>query len=109
MSKPPLKLADECVGGCRVHIDGFPYPCRPRSCVRFVEMGPPREESASLPPTGAALLAALKAAGGSLPYSDPARTVSGLTALRHRGLARVVPRTRTTGARVALTPAGEAL
>ena len=42
-----------------------------------------------LPPTAEALLRALRDAGGSLPYRDARVTTSGLTALRHRGLARV--------------------
>jgi hypothetical protein len=43
-----------------------------------------------IPATAAALLADLNAAGGSIPYRDPRVTISGLTALRARGIARVV-------------------
>lgn len=49
MSKPTaaqlaaLKLAPECINECQVHGDGDAYSCRPRSCVRFVEMRPPQE------------------------------------------------------------------
>lgn len=58
-----------------------------------------------LPPTGAALLRVLMESGGSLPYLDPRVTVSGLTALRHRGLARVAT-ARFGHRRVVLTEAG---
>lgn len=44
----------------------------------------------ALPPTAAALLAVLQSEGGTIDYRDPRVTTSGLTALRHRGLARVV-------------------
>lgn len=43
----------------------------------------------TLPPTAQALYDALQDAGGSLPYHDPRVTISGLTALRRRGLAEV--------------------
>lgn len=45
--------------------------------------------SRPLPPMGQALLDALRVVGGRIPYRDPQVTTSGLTALRHRGLATV--------------------
>lgn len=55
-----------------------------------------------LPPTAAALLAILVENGGRLDYHDPRVTISGLTALRHRGLAVVEQRPAT----IVLTAAG---
>lgn len=58
-----------------------------------------------LPPTGRALLDALAANGGALPYRDPLVTTPGLTALRHRGLAMIM---HANGPWVLLTVAGRA-
>ena len=59
-----------------------------------------------LPPTAEALLRALRDAGGSLPYRDARVTTSGLTALRHRGLARVIESSPPYSAYVEWTDAG---
>lgn len=60
-----------------------------------------------LPKTAARLLADLHTAGGSLEYRDARVVTSGLTGLRHRGLARVETG-RGRPARVVLTEAGKA-
>ena len=60
----------------------------------------------TLPPTASTLYAALRAAGGTLPYRDPAVTTSGLTALEKRGLARVHAPGRGMVATVRLTEKG---
>lgn len=58
--------------------------------VRRTDLGErPITREVPLPPTAAALLATLRAAGGRIPYRDPQVSTAGLTALRRRGLATV--------------------
>ena len=87
----------------RTARDAVPESLRPRWRSAIVAVPPPiaavavlraasEPPAKPLPRTGGELLALLKSVGGSIDYHDPrVRAIgsSGLTALRHRGLARV--------------------